>query len=161
MTITNFPISVVEIDSSTFVGPPGPAGPAGAPGPAGPAGPSGGGGFDGQFVTSFSVVGALGVGTGGVPMIFPFDVELGGVRAVVAAAPNGADVILDVNIDGVTAFTDQADRPKIVDGATLGDSTVPAVIAMSAGARLTIDVDQVGSVDPGEDLNLIIAYVQV
>jgi hypothetical protein len=74
------------------------------------------------------------------------------VRAYVDTAPVGAALIVDVNINGVTAFTTQANRPTIADGQKVSSTTAPDVIALAAGDRLSIDVDQIGVGVAGSDL---------
>lgn len=74
------------------------------------------------------------------------------VRAVVGTAPTGSTAIYDVNINGTTAFTTQANRPTIAASATASSTTLPDVVNLSAGDVLTVDIDQVGSTVAGADL---------
>lgn len=75
------------------------------------------------------------------------------VRASVGAPPTGGSLIVDVNVDGVTIFTVQANRPVIAaSGYTSGKLTNMNITTIANGAYLTIDVDQVGSTTPGADL---------
>lgn len=78
------------------------------------------------------------------------------VRAYADTAPVGATLIIDVNKNGVTVFTTQANRPTVADGAKASTTTPPDVTAVAAGDRLTVDVDQVGSGTPGSDLYVAI-----
>jgi len=71
-------------------------------------------------------------------------------------APTGAAVIVDVNIDGTTIFTTQANRPQIAASAYAGSSSDIDVTAWEDGSYLTIDVDQVGSTLPGSDLTVTV-----
>ncbi len=78
------------------------------------------------------------------------------VRASVGTAPAGASVIVDVNKNGTTIFTTQANRPTIAAGAntvkrTQGASP-PDVTMIADGDYLTIDIDQIGSTTAGADL---------
>lgn len=74
------------------------------------------------------------------------------VFIAVNTAPTGANVIVDVNKNGTTIFTNQANRPEIAASANT-DSTVSIDVATwAAGEYLTIDVDQIGSALPGSDL---------
>ncbi len=74
------------------------------------------------------------------------------VRAYADTAPTGAALLVDANINGVTAFTTQANRPTIAAAANASSTTAPDVTAIAAGDRITVDVDQVGSVVAGSDL---------
>lgn len=78
------------------------------------------------------------------------------VRAYADTAPVGAAMVLDVHKNGVTVFTSQAARPTIADGANASSTTAPAVTAVAAGDRLTIDADQVGSGTAGADVYISI-----
>ncbi len=79
------------------------------------------------------------------------------VRASVGTAPTGQDLIVDVDVDGTTIFTTQANRPTIADGTnTSGKVTDADVVALPDGHYLTVDVDQVGSGTAGADLTVTI-----
>jgi hypothetical protein len=65
-------------------------------------------------------------------------------------APTGADIVVDINIDGTTIFPDPGDRPRITAGQTAGAVTVN--IPAAAGSFITADIDQVGSGAPGSGL---------
>lgn len=75
------------------------------------------------------------------------------VRATVGVAPTGADLVVDVNRNGSSIFDSAGDQPTIPDGSTTsGKNTAMATVTLNDGDRVTIDVDQVGSSTPGEDL---------
>lgn len=77
------------------------------------------------------------------------------VRASVGIAPTGASIIIDVNKNGSTIFTTQANRPTIaIAGNTSGKITNMNVTTIADGEYLTVDVDQVGSTVNGADLSL-------
>lgn len=77
------------------------------------------------------------------------------VRATVGTSPAGASVIIDVNKNGTTIFTTQANRPTIAAAAnTSGKVTNMNVTSVADGEYLTVDVDQVGSTTNGADLTL-------
>lgn len=110
-------------------------------------------------VAPFSRTDVLTVGTGVARWRFPFAATILGVTAAVNTAPVGASIILDVNRNGTTIFTTQANRPTIAAGATAtAAEAVPDVTAISAGDYLTIDRDQVGSSTPGSDLMVFVRY---
>lgn len=65
-------------------------------------------------------------------------------------APTGADLIVDININGSTIFSN---RPEIADGSnTGGGSAVFSNNTLSNGDVVTFDIDQVGSTESGQDL---------
>lgn len=81
------------------------------------------------------------------------------VRASAGTPPTGADLIVDVHVNGSTIFTDQGSRPAIGAGTNTSGPVVPNVTTVPAAAYITVDIDQVGSVDPGADLTVqILAY---
>lgn len=82
------------------------------------------------------------------------------VRASVATAPVGASIIIDININGTTIFTTQANRPAIAAGSNSSAKiTNMNVTTIAVGGYLTVDVDQVGSTAPGADLTVQIEIV--
>jgi EAL domain-containing protein (putative c-di-GMP-specific phosphodiesterase class I) len=72
----------------------------------------------------------------------------------VSEAPTDASIIVDVNINGVSIFTDQGHRPSIATSQETGyiDLVVGDTQTWSDGDYITIDVDQVGSTVPGANL---------
>jgi hypothetical protein len=74
------------------------------------------------------------------------------VHLSVSAAVAGSAVIVDVNVNGTTIFTTQANRPQIAVGAEEGASTTIDGPAFEPGDYFTVDVDQ-GS---GSDLAVCI-----
>jgi hypothetical protein len=82
------------------------------------------------------------------------------VRASVGTPPTGSSLIVDVNVNGTTIFTTQGNRPTITAaGNTSGKLTNMNVTSVASGAYLTIDVDQVGSTTPGNDLAVQIEVI--
>lgn len=77
------------------------------------------------------------------------------VRASVGTSPAGASVLVDVNLDGVTIFTTQANRPAVpAAGTSSGKVTSMSFTVWPVGSYLSVDVDQVGSTTPGSDLTV-------
>jgi hypothetical protein len=75
------------------------------------------------------------------------------VRGYVVDAPTGRNLILDVNKNGATIFTNQPNRPTIPAGGTgTGKITALDVVTVADGEYLSVDIDQVGSTNPGSDL---------
>jgi hypothetical protein len=69
-------------------------------------------------------------------------------------------LIVDVNVSGATIFTTQGNRPTIAAaGNTSGKITNMNITTVASGAYLTIDVDQVGSTTPGNDLAVQIEVI--
>lgn len=68
-------------------------------------------------------------------------------------APSGAGVIIDINDDGVSIFTN---RPTLLDGQTSRATTTfaafPAVI--EEDSIVTLDLDSVSTSKPGSDLSI-------
>lgn len=80
------------------------------------------------------------------------------VRASVGTAPTGQSLIVDVNVNGTTIFTTQANRPTIAAaGNTSGKVTNMDVTTIADGSYFTVDVDQVGSGTAGSDLTVQIS----
>lgn len=73
-------------------------------------------------------------------------------------APVGADIIVDVHKDGTTIFTNQANRPKILDGQFSGESVAMDITAWDTGEYLQVEIDQVGSGTPGSWLTVQIIF---
>lgn len=97
-----------------------------------------------------------GAGTQKVPNATGRTLTLKPVRLDVAVAPTGAALICDVNKNGVTIFTTQANRPQVAVGAASGTSATPDVTTWLPGDTLTVDVDQVGSTAAGGVLTVTI-----
>jgi hypothetical protein len=116
---------------------------------------SSGGGGGGSPV--FTVPGVITTGVGaaryyndtGQPL------TIKGVRISAGTAPTGASIIVDVNINGTTIFTTQANRPSIsISGNTSGLVTNMNVTSWANGSYLTVDIDQKGSSAAGADLTI-------
>ena len=111
---------------------------------------------------SFAVTGTLTTGTDKAPTIVaPCALTITKVKLVVKTAPTGAAIIVDVNKNGTTIFTTQANRPQIAAGETTGDSGTPDVTSLAEGDKLTVDIDQIGSTIAGADLTVEIVSDQV
>lgn len=106
-----------------------------------------------EGTATFAGSGPLTVGPGAARFQFPWPVTILGVSAAVGTAPTGSAIILDVNKNGTTIFTNPANRPTIPDGLnSTAIEAVPDVTAMTPADYLTVDRDQVGSTTPGSDL---------
>jgi len=79
------------------------------------------------------------------------------VHASVGTAPQGSPIIIDVNINGATIFTNQGNRPTIPAGGTSSGRVASMnVTDWPDGAYITVDVDQVGSSVPGSALTVLV-----
>lgn len=109
----------------------------------------------------FSKLGSLSVGTDVSPLIVPaFEtMTLTKVLALVRTAATDADIIIDINDDGVSIWDSGANRLQIPAGSTSVVSTTtinnPSV---AANSKLTLDIDQVGSTIAGADLIVLLVY---
>lgn len=86
-------------------------------------------------------------------------VECDGIisKAYVTAktGPVGSNLIFDINLNGTSIWnSNQNNRISIADGQTYGAQTSFDTTAVSAGDLLSIDVDQVGSVTPGQEVTV-------
>lgn len=134
--------------------------------------------FNETVVVQHSVSGNVSVAAGAVPIPVPFPCELVSVSVALGTAPAGADVLIDVNKNGTTVFTDQDKRPTIKAGATTGGvANEPALAAgtnyiytpyptarplatFAAGDKITVDVDQVGSSTAGANLGVVLTLLK-
>lgn len=104
-------------------------------------------------VLTFAVTGTLTTGNDKAPtLLAPYSLTIVKVKVVVKTAPTGSSIIIDVNKNGTTIFTTQANRPEIAIGQTTDDSGTPDVTALAETDKVTIDIDQVGSTEAGADL---------
>lgn len=92
----------------------------------------------------FASPGDLAVGAGTSRIYLPTAGTIQSVEASVGTAPDGQPAIIDVDKNGTTIFTTQANRPSIIAGAHTSGKTTPDVTTFSIGDYLTVDVDQVG-----------------
>lgn len=118
--------------------------------------------FGGPQMFTWSMSGTLSVAAGGLGFRAPIALEIQHARLSVSTAPTGADLIVDINKNGTTMFTTQANRPRIAAGAyTESATTAPDVVSVAAGDRLTVDIDQVGSTVAGSNLVVVLYCLQV
>jgi hypothetical protein len=77
------------------------------------------------------------------------------LRASVGTPSVGASIIVDVNIDGTSIFTNQANRPTIAASSyTSAKVTNMNTTTVSVGSYITIDIDQLGTTTLGSDLTV-------
>lgn len=115
-----------------------------------------GGAATAPIVFSYAGAATTGSGTLGYPIALPATIH--GVLVTAGTAPTGASLILDVNKNGTTIFTTQANRPTIADGSTSSSLAIPDVTAVATNDKITVDIDQVGSSVAGSDLVVVITF---
>lgn len=76
--------------------------------------------------------------------------------AYVRTAPTTADIIFDINKNGTTIWSTQANRLKILDGANTGTQVAFNTSILSQDDRLDLDVDQIGSGTAGADATILL-----
>lgn len=117
--------------------------------------------YDEQLLT-FSALDVLAVTTGTGSRLMPWPGKILGVWPWANTAPTGASLIIDVNKNGTTMYTTQANRPTITAGSvtTADESTNMDVTTFVKGDRISVDIDQVGSTVPGSDLTVAIRFIR-
>ena len=80
------------------------------------------------------------------------------VFIAVSTAPTGASIKMDIHMDGVTIFTNQAHRPEIAAAGFTGDALTIDVSAWADGSYLTAIVDQIGSTITGANLTIHVVH---
>lgn len=109
-------------------------------------------GSAGTTELTFCVPGALTAGTGTMRWYMDATKTISNVLVSVGTAPTGASLIVDVNKNGTTIFSTQANRPTITATNFYDLSSTPDVTSLASGDYLTIDIDQIGSTVAGSDL---------
>jgi len=106
---------------------------------------------------TFSKTGTLATSTGVLRLpIHGGTFSVVSMSAMVNTAPTGAAVILDVNKNGTTIFTTQANRPTIAVSTNTSTQGTPDVTSVTTGDYITVDVDQIGSTVAGANLTFSI-----
>ncbi len=99
---------------------------------------------------SFFIPGASVVGTSQASALVPSAMTISHVKVYSTTAPVGATLFVDVNVNGTTIFTTQANRPGVLTTAFAANSGIPdGTTVLAAGDRITIDVDAIGSTTAG------------
>lgn len=98
--------------------------------------------------------GPLSTEVGTSNLYVPFDARVLAVTVALAEAPTVTAAIFDVNCNGTTIFTTQANRPQVQPGELTAISGPPDSADLTAGDLLTFDIDQIGSGQPGDTLVL-------
>lgn len=77
-----------------------------------------------------------------------------GAWVAAGTPPTGQDLIVDINRNGATIYTTQANRPRVVAGSNGGVISAPNVVLLADGDYLTVDIDQIGSGVAGSDVTV-------
>ncbi len=96
-------------------------------------------------IQTFGETGALVVRTGIRRFVLPQPWVIVGVSATVTTPSTSGAVRIDVNRNGTSVYTTQANRPSIAASANNSTETVPDVTAISAGQAITFDIDEAGT----------------
>jgi len=96
-------------------------------------------------------------------MFLPFDSNgtFVSVQAVLSVPPSGQDVLIDLMVNNISVWSNPADRITIPVG--VDESAIITVFdtaTLVPGDRLSVNVDQVGSINPGQDLVLIVRVLR-
>ena len=109
------------------------------------------------FIT-FTVPGVASVGVGNARWYSERTRTISNVTISGGTAPTGSSLIADVNKNGTTIFTTQANRPTLAAGSNYDGSSVPDVTSLSAGDYISVDCDQIGSTTPGSDIVITVYF---
>lgn len=94
-------------------------------------------------------------------VLAPCALTINNVRCFAKTAPSGGSVLVDINKEGTTVFTTQANRPAIPGGANKGAaSATPDVTALIEGDRVTLDIDTIGTTVAGASLSVEVRCLQ-
>lgn len=104
----------------------------------------------------FTIAGTLTTGTNLThALIINNALTINKVYAYVKTAPTGANIIIDINKNGVSVWnSDQSNRLNIVAAAQSGNQTIFDTTSLAEDDILTIDLDQVGSTVSGQDITI-------
>jgi hypothetical protein len=124
----------------------------GSRGPTGAIGPTG----IGTSFQCFSAPGTLSIKTGKGRFYAPADFDIVGLTVSCGTAPVGQSIVVDINKNGSTIYTNQANRPSISGSNFYALATIPNITSISAGDYITVDIDQVGLTFAGSDLTVVL-----
>lgn len=104
-------------------------------------------GATGAMLAALTIRGTQVVGVGIVPLALPFDARLESITATVGIAPTGQALIFDVMKNGMSIFTTPV--LTIQPGQTIAIPVIPDDDILLTTEQLTVNVVQVGSLQPG------------
>lgn len=117
-------------------------------------GPKGDPGIDGigYTVQTFTAPGTLFVYTGKSRWYAPSDFDIVGLTVSCGTPPEGSSIVVDININGASIFTNPANRPSIFENNFFATGITLDTTILYQNEYLTVDIDQVGSTQAGTDL---------
>lgn len=119
-------------------------------------------GIRGESMITYASSGPLSVRAGKSRYRFPFNATINGVSAAIDTPSSGSSIIIDVNLDGASLFTNPVDRLTIPAGNnTAAEIVTTRTTSINTGQYVTVDIDQVGSVNPGSDLTVFLRYTPI
>lgn len=105
-----------------------------------------------SFVIARGVDVATGVNVTGNKLIVTKNCTISEAFAYATTAPVGGDITFDINVNGSTIWSTQANRLKIAAGANYGTTSTFNTTALTKGDIISIDVDTVGVATKGSDI---------
>ncbi len=109
---------------------------------------------------SFFIPGTAVVATNQAAVLIPAAFTISHVKIYSETSPTVQNLIVDVNINGTSIFaTTQENRPQVTPTNKAANSGIPNTTALAAGDRLSVDVDQVGTVAGGAPLLVTVVLV--
>lgn len=93
---------------------------------------------------AFYIHGDLEIETNAMKIIAMDDMEIKEIKIELSNAPVSQALIIDINKNGSTLYTTQANRPTIPIASTTNTVSLPDVVTINAGDRITLDIDQNG-----------------
>ncbi len=104
---------------------------------------------------SVHIAGSLSVSVSTIEWPAPFDFTLVSAVGRVATAPVGANLIVDVRLNGTSIFASQAEMISVASSQNQ-DTSATKNQAVVAGDVLTFEVEQVGTTTAGADLTVVL-----
>jgi len=120
---------------------------------------SGNGGNGGGVGIAFIIPGTAIVKTKLAQVLIPSSLTISTVIIYSDQAPTGASLIVDVNKNNTTIFTNQGNRPQIAISGHSDESGTPDITSFAKGDRMSVDIDQIGSSNPGGNDLLVTAIL--
>ena len=115
-----------------------------------------GGGVKALVVAVSNELTALAPGTGKLTFRMPYAMTLSEVRASVKTAPTGANLIVDINLGGVSILSTRLSIDAGEKTSTTA-ATPPAISnpTLTDDGEITVDIDQVGATVAGTGLKVV------
>ena len=99
-------------------------------------------------IVPFSVIGTLANATNVTPMLIVEDAAtLKSASAVLKSPVSSASLVLDINLNFTSIFTNQATRLAILGGGTYASTASVGTTALATGNLLSLDLDNSGGAD--------------